>query len=124
MFLPLHDEMQWHLLSSEINSSQLVFDSAYNLHTTVLLSSPSHQTQEYSTMHILSAGIGVQLNDAVPLEGLKGSQCWFSALPLTCRDFSRFSDSFDDGPYNLFTLAGSFYFFPLREEIKTAIEKG
>lgn len=61
MFLPLHDEMQWHLLSSEINSSQLVFDSAYNLHTTVLLSSPSHQTQEYSTMHILSAGIGVQL---------------------------------------------------------------
>ena len=36
--------------------------------------------------------------DAGPPKGSKvmGIQCWFSALPLTCRDFSRFSEPFDD----------------------------
>ena len=36
--------------------------------------------------------------DAVPPEGSKvtGIQGWFSALPLTCSDFSRFSEPFDD----------------------------
>ncbi len=36
--------------------------------------------------------------NAVPLEGSKVTaiQCWVLALPLTCRDFSGFSESSDD----------------------------